>query len=75
MTLLAAPNVHADAAENGGEPISLYRLGMLFLVKCHYWSCRAGSDLDELNLTPDRIDAKATGCWRSSVCWSVSTGR
>ena len=32
---------------------------MLFVVKCHYWSCRASNDPDELDLTPDRIDARA----------------
>jgi len=32
---------------------------MLFVVKCSYWSCRAGNDPDELDLTPDRITARA----------------
>ncbi len=44
---------------NDAEPINLYKLGMLFVMKCRYWSCRAGNDPDDLELTPDRIDAKA----------------
>ena len=59
MTILTAPNVHPEPPETSPEPINLYRLGMLFVVKCRYWSCRAGNDPDELNLTSDRIDAKA----------------
>ncbi len=60
MTLLTAPAVQPDTAETAGaEPINLYKLGMLFVVKCRYWSCRAGNDADDLELSPDRIDAKA----------------
>ena len=62
MTLLTAPNVHPDSintASTKQEPINLYKLGMLFVIKCRYWSCRASNDPDELNLTDDRISAKA----------------
>jgi hypothetical protein len=52
----AAPNT---------EPINLYQLGMLFVVKCRYWSCRAGNEPDELELTPDRIDARAIASFGS----------
>jgi hypothetical protein len=48
-----------SSIENSPEAVNLYKLGMLFVVKCRYWSCRAGNDADELNLTPDRIDARA----------------
>ena len=59
MTMLAAPNVQPDSAEPDTDPLNLYKLGMLFVVKCRYWSCRAGNDPDELDLTQDRIEAKA----------------
>jgi hypothetical protein len=59
MTLLTTPNVQPDTTNTNTEPINLYKLGMLFVVKCRYWSCRAGNDAEELDLTPDRIDAKA----------------
>ena len=57
MTTLTAPNVHPDTANPEPEPLNLYRLGMLFVVKCSYWSCRASNDPDELDLTSDRITA------------------
>ena len=59
MTTVTAPHVQPDPAACAPEPINLYKLGMLFVVKCRYWSCRAGNDPDELELTPDRIDARA----------------
>ncbi len=59
MTTIAAPSVPpASIAEDIG-PINLYKLGMLFVIKCRYWSCRAGNDADDLELSSDRIDAKA----------------
>ncbi len=57
MTTLSAPNVHADTTDN--DTLNLYKLGMLFVVKCRYWSCRSGNDPDELDLSQDRINAKA----------------
>jgi hypothetical protein len=59
MTLLTAPKLYPTTADEIAEPINLYKLGMLFVVKCSYWSCRAGNEAEELDLTPDRIDAKA----------------
>lgn len=59
MTILDSPDVQPHLAASEPEPINLYKLGMLFVVKCRYWSCRAGNDPDELDLTPDRIDARA----------------
>jgi hypothetical protein len=59
MTTIIALNVQPDTAAPDTEPLNLYKLGMLFTIRCRYWSCRAGNDADELNLTPDRIDARA----------------
>jgi len=59
MTTITAPNVRPDPAAPDTAPINLYQLGMLFVVKCRYWSCRAGNEPYELELTPDRIDARA----------------
>ena len=59
MTVLTAPEVHAKAAATDGEPINLYKIGMLFVIRCSYWSCRAGNDLDDFDLTPDEITRKA----------------
>lgn len=59
MTTITAPNVQPNSASPDAKPLNLYKLGMLFVVKCRFWSCRAGNDPDELDLTPDRIDARA----------------
>ena len=59
MTTVSAPSVNQNTINTGTEPLNLYKLGMLFVVKCRFWSCRAGNDPDELDLTSDRIDAKA----------------
>ncbi len=59
MSILTVPSVQPEAATTNIEPINLYKLGMLFVVKCRYWSCRAGNEPDELDLTQDRIEAKA----------------
>ena len=59
MTVLTAPTVQSDTGTTDIEPINLYKLGMLFVVRCSYWSCRASNDPDELDLTTDRITAKA----------------
>ena len=59
MTTLVEPEKAVINTDANGEPINLYKLGMLFVVKCRYWSCRAGNDADDLDLSQDRIDAKA----------------
>ena len=59
MTVLTAPTAQPSLTTPDAEPINLYQLGLLFVVKCRYWSCRAGNQADELELTPQRIDAKA----------------
>jgi hypothetical protein len=60
MTATTTPTVQSDTpAASETEPINLYKLGMLFVVRCRYWTCRAGNDPQELEFTPDRIDARA----------------
>ncbi len=59
MTTLTTALVAAAPTQPDAEPINLYNLGMLFVVKCRYWSCRAGNDADDLKLDPQDIDSKA----------------
>ena len=47
------------------ERINLYKLGLLFVVKCRSWSCRAGNDADELQLSTDEINSKAIASFGS----------
>ena len=66
MTVVTTPNVHPEsAADTDGQSINLYELGMLFVVRCRYWTCRAGNDADDLELSADRIDAKAIASFGS----------
>lgn len=72
MTLVAEPpmasvdpSCSALHASYPDDPINLYQLGMLFVVRCRYWSCRAGNEADELALTPERIEAKALASFGS----------
>jgi len=66
MTITTSPKMQPDVTASPAgptvpesEPINLYKLGMLFVIRCRYWSCRAGNDPQDLELTPDRIDARA----------------
>ena len=66
MTAVTTPNVHpGSAADTDGRSINLYQLGMLFIVRCRYWTCRAGNDADDLELSADRIDSKAIASFGS----------
>ena len=60
MAVTTASTVQPDVPtvlESG--PLNLYKLGTLFVVKHSYCPCRAGNDPQDLELTPDRIDARA----------------
>ena len=65
MTMLADPLAAHKQPASGNDTINLYKLGMLFLVKCRYWSCRAGNDADELQLSDDDITSKAIASFGS----------
>lgn len=43
MTILTEPNVQPDMAAFESDTINRYKLGMLFVVKRRYWSCRTPS--------------------------------
>ena len=57
MTLIDTPELLSVTTD--AKSINLYKLGMLFVIKCRYWSCRSGNDRDDLELDQNRIDAKA----------------
>jgi hypothetical protein len=59
MSVATAPKMKSDPAVGPDEPINLYKLGMLFVVKCSYWSCRAGNDANDFNLSPDDVALRA----------------
>ena len=59
MKAIEAAPLSSAAVDSASAPINLYHLGMLFVIRCRYWTCRAGNDAAELELSPDRIEAKA----------------
>jgi len=60
MVILDTPTMSPGSTQaTNEEPINLFKLGMLFVIRCRYWSCRAGNDADDLQLSRERIDAKA----------------
>ena len=66
MTVVTTLNICSESAANTDcQSINLYELGMLFVVRCRYWTCRSGNDADDLELSADRIDAKAIASFGS----------
>src|SRR5262245_11339891 len=65
MTALASPPAPSIAKSDAPDTISLYKLGLLFVVRCRFWSCRAGNEAQELALTPQQINAKAISSFGS----------
>jgi hypothetical protein len=59
MTTLTAPAPQATPSLNSENPIPLFRLGCLFVIRASYWSCRIGNEPQDFNLTPGEVDSKA----------------
>jgi hypothetical protein len=60
MTTLTAPTPQASIFNSGNEePIDLFQLGCLFVIRASYWSCRVGNEPADLELSPEVIDARA----------------
>ena len=73
MTMTLEPPLMTDS--QSADTINLYQLGMLFVVKCRYWSCRAGNDADELQLSTDEITSKAIASFGSQELLGHSIAR
>ena len=54
MTTLTAPAPQANSSTKDEQPIRLFQLGALFVVRTRYWTCKAGNEANELNLSPGR---------------------
>jgi hypothetical protein len=48
------------AADNGDKPIKLFQLSFLFVIKSSYWSCRIGSEPQ--NLYSPAHEAESQAC-------------
>ena len=62
MTTLTAPTLQASIFNSGNEePIDLFQLGCLFVIRASYWSCRIGNEPQDFHLSAiDRRDAYPT---------------
>src|SRR4051812_34944771 len=57
MSTMTASMPSASAAD--ADAISLFQLGILFVIRVSYWSCKAGNEAEELALSQKDINAKA----------------
>ena len=66
MTTLTAPAPQAHPASNNGEnPINLFQLGCLFVIRASYWSCRIGNEPQDFHLSPHEVESKAIASFGS----------
>ncbi len=76
MTTMTAPS-----AQTGGtapateEPINLFKLGCLFVIRASYWSCRISNDPDDFQLSPTEIESRAIASFGSKDLIDPTRGR
>lgn len=74
MTTMTAPTP-TSAFESNEKPINLFQLGVLFVVRTRYWTCKAGNEANELNLSPSAISAKAIASFGTKDLIDPEKGR
>ncbi len=65
MTTLTAPAPQANPLDSAEKPINLFQLGALFVIRASYWSCRAGNEAEEFNLSPTEVESRAIASFGS----------
>ena len=76
MTTLTAPAPTPQAhPQTDHEPINLFQLGVLFVIRVSSWPCRAGNEPAELNLTTDRIQRQAIASFGTKDLIDPEQGR
>ncbi len=75
MTTLTAPAPQANPTKKDEQPIHLFQLGALFVVRTRYWTCKAGNEANELNLSPSAISAKAIASFGTKDLIDPEKGR
>lgn len=73
MHTLATPA--PKQADTTDQPINLFQLGCLFVIRASYWPCRAGNEPAELNLTHDRIQRQAIASFGTKDLIDPDQGR
>jgi hypothetical protein len=75
MTTLTAPASQANPLDSAEKPINLFQLGALFVIRTSYWSCRAGNEAEELNLSPTEVESRAIASFGSKDLVDPEQGR
>jgi hypothetical protein len=75
MTTLTAPALQANPLDSAETPINLFQLGALFVIRASYWSCRAGNEADEFNLSPTEVESRAIASFGSKDLVDPEKGR
>jgi hypothetical protein len=76
MTTLTMPAPQVSVFDSPGEePISLFQLGALFVIRTSYWSCRVSNEPADLELSPERIDAQAIASFGTKDLVDPEQGR
>jgi hypothetical protein len=65
MSTLTAPASQAHPLKSAEEPINLFQLGALFVIRASYWSCRAGNEAEEFSLSPSEVESRAIASFGS----------
>ncbi len=75
MTTLTAPAPQATPLDSAEKPINLFQLGALFVIRASYWSCRAGNEAEEFNLSPSEVRSRAIASFGSKDLVDPDKGR
>jgi len=75
MTTLTAPTPQANPVAPTEEPINLFQLGALFVIRASYWSCRAGNEAEEFNLSPTEVASRAIASFGTKDLVDPEKGR
>ena len=76
MTTLTIPAPQVSVFDSPGEePINLFQLGALFVIRTSYWPCRVSNEPADLELSPERIDAQAIASFGTKDLVDPEQGR
>jgi hypothetical protein len=75
MPTLTAPAPTQASSNNNTQPLNLFQLGVLFVIRVSYWPCRAGNEPAELNLSAERIERKAIASFGTKDLIEPEKGR
>jgi hypothetical protein len=76
MATITAPAPQADTAPNNGkQPIHLFQLGCLFVIRASSWSCRIGNEPQEFHLSPGEVESKAIASFGTKELINPYKGR